>query len=74
MRNLCSLAIDGKVDVPIRRNVVLEKHVRLIEALLDCCGPVAGLPGKVGAGILGQPIAVAHDVGVVCREAEAQHA
>ena len=34
MRNLSSLAIDGKVDVSIRRNVVLDKHVRLGEALL----------------------------------------
>ena len=74
MRNLSSLAIDGNVDVPIRSNMVLDKHVHLGEALLECLGPVAGPAGKVRAGILGQPITVAHVVGVVCREAEAQHA
>ena len=54
LRNpLPSLAIDGEVDIPIGRHVVLDKHVSLSEALCKCLGPVAGSAGEIRAGVLG---------------------
>ena len=69
-----SLSVDGKVNVSVGRDVVLDENVGLREALGQGLGPVAGPAREVGAGVLGQPAAASHDGGVVRRETEAQHA
>ena len=48
-----SLAVDGKVNISVGRDVVLDEHVRFGEALRQGLGPITGPAGEVGAGVLG---------------------
>ena len=68
-----SLAVDGKMNISVGCNVVLDEHVGLREALRQGLGPVAGPTREVGASILGQSAAAPYDGGVVRGKTEAQH-
>lgn len=60
------------MDIAGGIDVVVEHIVLLAESFAQSFGPVAGLVGEVGAGVLGQ--AVGECGGVVAGEAEAEDA
>ncbi len=61
--------VHAEVDVAVGREVVVDERVGLGVALGEGLGPVAGLPGQIGAGVLGQAL---HRRGIVRGESQSE--